>query len=540
MYEASQFVPGTGNILYLADQRVDSNGTTAVDFELNQVPPVCPNPAPPAPQTCFNQATRGAFSLNRTAGDLLIVYDFVGGGATPRISAYTWATSLSAGRACIQPASVPCWSAPSAPPGAVLDPSVAVASVNNFGQAPGFTGAAGQCGTSAATNQTGCQIYDPFRGIWGRGDVDGSGISNAAGASPCPASGNIGGTDGNLCRYSENPVPALRFGEVAINMTAAHLFPQGTCEAFGSVFAKTRASGSSLGNALKDVIAPVPMYLSNCLQVSVGYQDNAGGSPSDRPGPPHTMSPWGQTGPGGACTAPTCVGGGVANFVGCNFRPVKAPCVQDPTVGDVYDGGALLFTNTSRAAGANGGQGENLPVTNVNVAICISSSNRVFRTRNLIRADTCANPSRTAAGAFDCFFQPWGSGTFTVPPGDGTTLGSNQMILTQTGITSLAPWGTQPSCTTLTAPANLEENFDTSETIQPTLAAVSNGEPACPQQMPGANTIIPLVRFHFPGPAGSQLRESTDTAQVLNSGGVDVGCFGQNETAKSGTFVPLS
>jgi hypothetical protein len=523
MYEADQFVPGHGNILYLAWQRAISGGTTATDFELNQLPP------------SFTQASRGSVTLTRTAGDLLITYDFTGGGSTIAIHAYTWLTSLTPGSTCVQPGSVPCWGLPSgSPPGGTLPASVAIASVNNFGLAAGATtGTPRQCGTSGSSQPDGCQVYDPFRAI------SGSGSNNATGAQPCPTSGN-----GDVCRYNENPVPALRFGEVAINLTAAGLFPQGSCEAFGSVFAKTRASGSNLTNQLSDVIAPVPMYVSNCLQVSVGYQDNAGGSPTSRPGPPHTLSPWGQTGTSGA------VGGGVAAFHGCNLSRARVGvpnCPTDanlpqPTDGFVYDGGALMFTNTSRAAGVNNGQGQDFPVNNVYVDICSPGSTSAFKLRNLIRANTCSNPTR-AAGALNCFFQPWGTATFHVPPGDGTTPGSNEMILTQTGIASTAPWSTQASCTTLTAPANLEENFDTSETIQPSLVAVLNGELVCPDSMLGPNEILPLISFYYPGPGGPQLRQIQDTLQVLNTGGVDKGCFGQNETTLPGTpgsFVPVS
>src|SRR5206468_11566415 len=56
---------------------------------------------------------------------------------------------------------------------------------------------------------------------------------------------------------------ALTFGEAAINLTAAGVFPPGTCEAFGSAFLKSRASASFTAE-VKDFVAPVPVTISNC------------------------------------------------------------------------------------------------------------------------------------------------------------------------------------------------------------------------------------------------------------------------------------
>ena len=58
------------------------------------------------------------------------------------------------------------------------------------------------------------------------------------------------------------------FGEAAINLTAAGVFPPGTCRAFGSAMMSSRAS-SSFGAELKDFIAPVPVNISNCGTVNI-------------------------------------------------------------------------------------------------------------------------------------------------------------------------------------------------------------------------------------------------------------------------------
>src|SRR5262249_60819230 len=50
-----------------------------------------------------------------------------------------------------------------------------------------------------------------------------------------------------------NPLPALQFGETAIDLTAAKVFPPGTCTAFGSAFVRSRAS-TSFTAEIKDFI----------------------------------------------------------------------------------------------------------------------------------------------------------------------------------------------------------------------------------------------------------------------------------------------
>jgi hypothetical protein len=57
--------------------------------------------------------------------------------------------------------------------------------------------------------------------------------------------------------------PRLTFGEAAVNLTAAGVFPSGTCEAFGSAFLKSRSS-ASFPAEVKDFVAPQPVNISNC------------------------------------------------------------------------------------------------------------------------------------------------------------------------------------------------------------------------------------------------------------------------------------
>jgi hypothetical protein len=64
------------------------------------------------------------------------------------------------------------------------------------------------------------------------------------------------------------PLPALTFGEAAANLTAAGVFPAGTCVAFGSTFLKSRAS-ASFPAEVKDFVAPQPVNISNCGKISI-------------------------------------------------------------------------------------------------------------------------------------------------------------------------------------------------------------------------------------------------------------------------------
>jgi hypothetical protein len=62
--------------------------------------------------------------------------------------------------------------------------------------------------------------------------------------------------------------PAQAFGEAAVNLTAAGVFPPGTCEAFGSAFVKSRAS-TSFTSEIKDFIAPVAVNITNCGTITI-------------------------------------------------------------------------------------------------------------------------------------------------------------------------------------------------------------------------------------------------------------------------------
>ena len=85
---------GTTDFLYLGWTRVqDPNGTTNMDFELNQSSVPSSNGITPV----------------RTAGDILIKYDLSKGGTVPALGFHRWVTSGTASVVCEASNTVPCW-----------------------------------------------------------------------------------------------------------------------------------------------------------------------------------------------------------------------------------------------------------------------------------------------------------------------------------------------------------------------------------------------------------------------------------------------
>jgi hypothetical protein len=206
-YVASEAAGGS-NFLYLAWERSNVLGSANMDFEINQA-------------TQPNLTTTGPKTLVRTAGDILITFDF-GGSGSPVLGLLKWVTSGATSQ-CFSANSLPCW-------GNRVNLSAA-----------GFA--------EGAVNSV--TVSDP--------------IANLS-------------------------LPAGTFGEAAINLTASGVFPAGTCEAFGSVFLKSRSS-ASFPAEVKDFVAPQPVNISNCGTIKIrkvtengdgtfGYTTTGGLSPS--------------------------------------------------------------------------------------------------------------------------------------------------------------------------------------------------------------------------------------------------------------------
>ncbi len=197
-YAGADFVGGN-NFLYLAWERAVNIGNANLDFEISQ-----------NATAGFTTSTTGPVTLNRTAGDLLVTYDF-GGSGTPTLGLLRWVTSGATSQ-CFSSNSLPCW-------GNRVDLSAA-------------------------------------------GDAEGA-------VNP----GNV--TD-PIAPNAPRTLSTGLFGEAAINLTAAGVFPANTCTAFGSTFLKSRSS-SSFTAEIKDFIAPVPVNISNCGEIVIIKHTNPRG-----------------------------------------------------------------------------------------------------------------------------------------------------------------------------------------------------------------------------------------------------------------------
>ncbi len=196
-YEANEQLTNGDIMLYLGWERLVNIGNANLDFEINQ-----------KATAGWTTSTQGPFTINRTAGDLLITYDF-GGSGTPTLGLNTWVTTGSNSQ-CFSANAVPCW---------------------------------GKHVNLSGTNSEGAVNTGNI--------VDSIGSNNVVGGPNQPGTLSAG-----------------LFGETAINLTKAGVFPPGVCEAFGSAFVKSRSS-SSFTAELKDFIAPVGVNISNCGSITI-------------------------------------------------------------------------------------------------------------------------------------------------------------------------------------------------------------------------------------------------------------------------------
>src|SRR6266542_6536698 len=94
-YVANEQVSNGNIFLYLAWERSNVLGSANMDFEINQkVQP--------------DLTTTGPKTLVRTAGDLLITFDFTNGGGNPQLGLLKWVTSGSTSQ-CFASNALPCW-----------------------------------------------------------------------------------------------------------------------------------------------------------------------------------------------------------------------------------------------------------------------------------------------------------------------------------------------------------------------------------------------------------------------------------------------
>jgi hypothetical protein len=144
--------------------------------------------------------------VQRSVGDMLIVYDFEGGSTdVPQLTLRRWTTS---GPCEVSSDSAPCW-------GVATNLTLggfAEAKVNTFGT-----------------------VVDTI-------------------SPTSPASVTLGTSE---------------FGEAGIDLTGAGVFTAGSCESFGKAFGVSRSSGNSGTAQMKDLVGPADFTLSNCGTVII-------------------------------------------------------------------------------------------------------------------------------------------------------------------------------------------------------------------------------------------------------------------------------
>jgi hypothetical protein len=218
-YVGNETVSGK-SFLYLAWQRSNVLGSANMDFEINK-----------ASQP--NLTTTGPKTLIRTAGDLLVTFDFTNGGGNPVLGALKWLTGGESTPAtkddCFSANALPCWGA----------------------QGDDSTGDDGLDGTDD-------ERIDLSQAGYAEGAVNGITVTDPI---PTPSVS----------------LPALTFGEAAINLTDSGIIPPNStsCVGFSSAFLKSRSS-ASFPAELKDFVPPQPVNINTCGQIKVKKVDDAG------------------------------------------------------------------------------------------------------------------------------------------------------------------------------------------------------------------------------------------------------------------------
>jgi hypothetical protein len=182
--------------LYLAWERTDLLGSAHMDFEFNQ----------------SSLPSANGVTKVRTAGDMLVTFDF-GGSGVPVLSLGRWLTTGASSQCEVPSDGIPCW--------------------------------------SKLVNLTTGGIAD--------GSVNSATVTD----------NNPPGTHTQAGTTANNGTISSTFGEAGIDLTKAGVFTPGTCQSFGAASLKSRSSGQSFTSTLKDFIAPIPVNISNCGTIKI-------------------------------------------------------------------------------------------------------------------------------------------------------------------------------------------------------------------------------------------------------------------------------
>jgi len=316
----------------------------------------------------FNQGTVGCGAgsdslVERTEGDILILYDFTGGTATPTLTARRW---ITAGTCEVSANSPPCW-----------------------GQAFNLS-----TGGFAEAKVNSVPVLDAVAG-----DSD-----------AVPLGGEMLGV--------------AEFGEAGIDLTAATTSTGlGTnCASFGQVEAISRSSGDASSAAMEDLVGPTPIQISTCGTLIVEkvtdpspdpshtlFSFVANGGPSQQPVGGTTMPHSFSLVDGGSESM--TVGGGtysVAETILANWNLTSATCV-------VFSPGQIGPTPLAGTAGPTGGVLSNITVGPNETVTC------TFNDQFQVGAPT-STPTRTATPTHTATVTPSPTPTSTATPSPTATV----------------------------------------------------------------------------------------------------------------------
>jgi hypothetical protein len=149
-YEASSLGANGHTYLDLAWERLVNIGNANIDFEINK-----------ATTAGFTSTLTGPLTLNRTAGDLLVSYDF-GGSGTPTLGLNFWLTAAAGNTTgqCFSANALPCWGRHVTLSGAVSEGAVNTVSITDPLQSGSPSLGVGLFG-EAAIDLTGAGVFAP-------------------------------------------------------------------------------------------------------------------------------------------------------------------------------------------------------------------------------------------------------------------------------------------------------------------------------------------------------------------------------------------
>lgn len=226
-YVASQSATPAGatrphSFLYLGWTINSTGGSADMDFEFNQLSQPSVLQDGTAGRACpAGNGDTANVGATRSAGDLLVEYQFASGGNSVTVKLAQWITSGT----CATSTTAPCWGTETD----LTTAGFASAAINDATTPDSFGGSSCPApNTPPSKQETGC-------------------VTNAL----------SGGTLG-----------PQQFGEAAIDLTNAIPNPNNVCETFGSAYLKSRSS-AVFTDAVKDYIAPIPVHITNCVTPTV-------------------------------------------------------------------------------------------------------------------------------------------------------------------------------------------------------------------------------------------------------------------------------